>query len=167
MVGRIGFGQRDGAEAAGRVDAFGKVYSWGRVGSTAEEERQHLRVEGLSFEPTGFEFDPDNWVLSRFDDNTSVGDDWQIARLNFSLASIYPNPFNSTATIEYQVPYATVITLSVYNQLGQVVKTLVQGKSLPGSHVAAFNGAELPTGLYFIRLEGGRKVALKKVVLMR
>jgi hypothetical protein len=133
----------------------------------AEEVTQHLMVEGLTFEPDQYDFDPNNWVLSSFEDNTAVDEDSPALPTGFSLSSAYPNPFNSTAVIEYNIPYQSEINLAVYNQLGQMVQVLSQGSQGAGTQTAVLYGTDLPTGLYFIRLEGAGVILMKKIVLMK
>jgi aminopeptidase N len=133
----------------------------------AEEVTQHLMVEGLTFEPDKYDFDPNNWVLSSFEDNTAVDEDSPALPTGFSLSSAYPNPFNSTAVIEYNIPYQSEINLAVYNQLGQMVQVLAQGSQGAGTQTAVLYGTDLPTGLYFIRLEGAGVILMKKIVLMK
>ncbi len=133
----------------------------------SEEANQHLIVEGLDFEPTEFEFDPNNWVLSRFADNTAVDEDTPTMPNEFSSSAVYPNPFNSTAVVEFNIPYQSEINLAVYNQLGQMVSMLREGVQKSGNHLAILYSEELPTGLYFIRLVGGGKTAMKKIVLIK
>ena len=133
----------------------------------AAEANQHLMVEGLDFEPNDFDFDPHNWVLSRFADNTGVDENSTVLPNEFAISSTYPNPFNSIAVIEYNIPYQTEISLAVYNQLGQMVSLLVEGVQQAGQHSESLQSADLPTGLYFIRLEGAGQTAMKKIVLMK
>jgi len=133
----------------------------------APEANQHLMVEGLTFEPDEYGFDPNNWVLCNFVDNTAVGENAPSIPAKFSLSPAYPNPFNSTAVIEYNIPFQTEINLAVYNQLGQKVQVLAHGSQSAGSQTAVLHGADIPTGLYFIRLEGFGETLMQKIVLMK
>lgn len=65
----------------------------------------------------------------------------------------YPNPFNPTTTIKYALPKASKIKLEVFNVLGQKVATLVNARKAAGYHQVTFNGRELPSGVYYYRLE--------------
>lgn len=74
----------------------------------------------------------------------------------FSLAQNYPNPFNASTVIEYQVATTGHTTLTIYNVLGQVAKTLVDSDQQPGAYRAIWDGTNndgepLPSGLYLCR----------------
>ncbi|MCL5020190.1 MAG: T9SS type A sorting domain-containing protein, partial [Bacteroidetes bacterium] len=64
----------------------------------------------------------------------------------------YPNPFNPTTKISYQMPRNGQVTLKVYDVLGRLVSTLVDGYQSAGVHTAQFNGDNLASGVYFYRL---------------
>ncbi len=102
------------------------------------------------------------YQLSRNEVSRKVDPDMQ-----FELMNIYPNPFNSTTTIGYILPYASDITLSLYNLSGQRIETLVNGRRQAGIHQVTLNACNTPSGLYFVKLEGvGRSVA-QKVMLAK
>ena len=85
----------------------------------------------------------------------------------FELSQNYPNPFNPTTTINYSVPKTGMVSLKVYNVLGQVVATLYAGTQQSGSHTAVFDGSRLASGVYFYRLDAGNASITKKLVLMK
>jgi hypothetical protein len=85
----------------------------------------------------------------------------------FSLMQNYPNPFNPATTIEFSLPQAANITLKVYDMLGREVAEIAQGNFSPGRHKAEFNGASLPSGIYFYTLKAGEFSATKKLMLMK
>jgi len=72
---------------------------------------------------------------------------------NFRLMQSYPNPFNPSATIQYDLAAKSRVTLTVYNMLGQVVAVLANGIEEPGSKSVEFNAAGFASGVYFYRLE--------------
>ena len=85
----------------------------------------------------------------------------------FALQQNYPNPFNPVTNITYSVPRTSDVELKVYNNLGQEVVTLVDGQKSAGSHTATFNGADLPSGIYFYRLQADDVSITKRLVLVK
>jgi hypothetical protein len=71
----------------------------------------------------------------------------------FHLNQNYPNPFNPTTTISFTVDAPAVVTLKIYNELGQEVATMMNQKSLgAGAASVEFNGSNLASGTYFYRI---------------
>ena len=85
----------------------------------------------------------------------------------FELSRNFPNPFNPVTVIRYTLPVDGNVTLTVYNSTGEVVKTLVNGVQTAGSHQIEFSAAELPSGIYFYRLEAGGVSLTRKMILSK
>ena len=91
----------------------------------------------------------------------------------FSLADNFPNPFNPTTTIQYALPTATDVDLTVYNVVGQVVRTLVAEHQSAGRYTVEWDatdasGHSLSAGMYFYRLQAGGEFAeVKKMLLLK
>jgi hypothetical protein len=88
----------------------------------------------------------------------------------FALSQNYPNPFNPTTTIEFSIPEDAVVTLKVYNMLGQVVATLADREEFSsGENWVELDGANLATGVYYYRIvvNDGQFQDLRKMVLMK
>ncbi len=85
----------------------------------------------------------------------------------FALLQNYPNPFNPSTTIVYQLPTDSFVRLRVYDLLGRLAATLVNAEKSPGRYEATFNGAELPSGVYFYRIQAGNYTAVKKLLLLK
>ena len=89
----------------------------------------------------------------------------------FSLLQNYPNPFNPTTNIQCSLAKATQVSLRVFNLIGQEVATLVNGRQDAGSYTVPFNTDKatisLSSGVYFLRLDAGSFVSMKKLVLMK
>lgn len=89
------------------------------------------------------------------------------APVRFGLSDNYPNPFNPTTAIGYQLSAVGHVTLKVYDVLGREVATLVDEVKRPGSYVVRFDGLHLASGVYFDRLVAGGQVITRKMVLMK
>ena len=105
-------------------------------------------------------------------DPTAVEDEAEKLPETFKLFQNYPNPFNPTTTIQFQVPKTSYVNLSVYNVLGQKVRTLVNRVVPGGAYSQQWNGLNdnghsVSTGLYFIRFEADGFVDVKKGMLVR
>jgi|GEM_PF-4792940 len=85
----------------------------------------------------------------------------------FALKQNYPNPFNPTTNIEYQIPEKSMVTLKVYNIVGQEVATLVQGVKARGSYTVRFDGSGLSSGVYMYRLTAGSFTKSKQLTLIK
>jgi hypothetical protein len=81
--------------------------------------------------------------------------------------SAYPNPFNETAVIEYDIAAPSRIQLAVYNLLGQQVAILANGACLPGSYRTFWNAANCPSGIYFARLSANDYSASARMILLK
>ena len=86
---------------------------------------------------------------------------------SFILYPAYPNPFNSTTTIEYTLPYSSEVILNLYNLSGQRVETLVDGRMQAGVHNIILDAGDLVSGLYFVKLEGSGWSFTNKIILVK
>jgi hypothetical protein len=98
---------------------------------------------------------------------TDISNDKTNQIKNFLLLQNYPNPFNPTTKIRYQVPTTGLVSLQVYNSLGEVVATLVDEEKPVGTYELNWNAVNLPSGFYFYRLQSGSFVETKKMILMK
>lgn len=85
----------------------------------------------------------------------------------FELEQNYPNPFNPSTKIRFTVPEAGLVTMKVYNLLGQEVATLVNEEQAVGVYEVTFDAAQLPSGIYFYSINAGDFVATKKMILLK
>ena len=95
-----------------------------------------------------------------------VDDDNSIPE-QFYLSPVFPNPFNATTNITYGLPILSNVSLQLYDLSGRMTGTLFEGTRQPGVHTAMLNAVNLPSGLYFVRLEASGKVFTRKVMLIR
>ncbi|RKX24653.1 MAG: hypothetical protein DRP45_07750 [Candidatus Zixiibacteriota bacterium] len=112
-------------------------------------------------------------VTVTVDSHVSVGDNTETNLPNrFSLEQNYPNPFNSSTLIQFDIPQYCQVELSIYNLLGQRVRTLVEGQRPAGSHRVIWDGRNnggLPvaTGIYLYRLQVDDQIKTKKMLLLK
>lgn len=85
----------------------------------------------------------------------------------FTLEQNYPNPFNPATSIAYDLPQRTRVSLKIYDVLGQVMKTLVDGVEDAGHRSVVWDAAEMPSGVYFYRLTAGNFEDTKKALILR
>lgn len=90
----------------------------------------------------------------------------------FALQQNYPNPFNPSTRIKFQLPAAETVTLTIYNVLGQKVRTLVNERLNAGFYEAVWNGLNdqgqaMASGLYIYRIEAGNYHMVRRMVLLK
>lgn len=85
----------------------------------------------------------------------------------FKLYQNYPNPFNPETKISYDVPERGFVSIKIYDIIGREVKVLVNEIQLPGQYSVFYNLSELPSGVYYYRLECNRYSETKKMVLLK
>jgi subtilisin-like proprotein convertase family protein len=85
----------------------------------------------------------------------------------FALLPNYPNPFNPETKLGFSLHRAAQISLMVYDVTGRLVSELASGRFDAGEHAVTFNGASLPSGIYFAQLSAGGFQATQKMVLLK
>jgi hypothetical protein len=87
--------------------------------------------------------------------------------VGYELAQNYPNPFNPTTTIRFSIPTSTLLSLKVYNILGQEVATLAEGMHVAGTYDVKWDASKFATGVYFYRLQSNNFAQTKKLLLLK
>lgn len=87
--------------------------------------------------------------------------------LDYSLYDPYPNPFNAQTTIQITLPIKDVMIVKVYDVNGSELKTLVHSIFDSGTHTIKWNAGDLPSGIYFIRMQTRHFAGTKKVSLIK
>jgi photosystem II stability/assembly factor-like uncharacterized protein len=88
-------------------------------------------------------------------------------RLQFRLDQNHPNPFNPETTISFSLREAADLSLKVFNLLGREVAVLAEGRHEAGDHEVRFHAGNLPSGVYFYRLETGKSVQTRKFIIQK
>jgi len=86
---------------------------------------------------------------------------------SYVLFQNYPNPFNPSTNIKFSLPKTGVVKLSIYDTLGKEVAVLVNAMVETGFSEVSFNALNLPSGIYFYRLQAGDFIQTKKMVLLK
>ena len=85
----------------------------------------------------------------------------------YSLLQNFPNPFNPSTKIKFRLPEKQMVSLRVFNMLGEMVKNLIHEEREAGTYTVAFDGSGLPSGIYMYRLETANYIANRKMVLVK
>jgi hypothetical protein len=85
----------------------------------------------------------------------------------YSLSQNYPNPFNPTTKIIFRLPDNAMTKLMIFDLLGREVKILINSELIAGYHEVEFNAGNLPSGIYFYRIQADGFTQTKKMILMK
>ena len=123
---------------------------------TTESILDEVRITATALDPTEFLQFPTDVENSDY-----IHPDEYILKQNF------PNPFNPSTTIRFQIPELSFVTLKVYDILGNEISTLINEEKYSGSYEFKFNATDLPSGIYFYQLQAGDFVQTKKMTLIK
>jgi len=85
----------------------------------------------------------------------------------FRLEANYPNPFNPETTIQYGLPVPKRVSLKVYDSVGRLVNELLNESKAAGTYRVRFDATNLPSGVYFYRLEAGEFSEMRSMLLVK
>lgn len=94
-------------------------------------------------------------------------DDSEVQPDEFALFQNFPNPFNPSTTITYQLLVSSDVKLNVYDVFGREVATLVAARQSAGRHEVKFDADGLSSGFYFYKLVAGIFVAIQEMLLIK
>lgn len=94
-------------------------------------------------------------------------DDEDLLPLRFALNAAYPNPFNSTVSLQYSIAKNTFVQLNILDVSGRTVSTLQDGKLPSGQYHAVWQADKMPSGIYFVRLTSKEFNQTRKIILVR
>ncbi|HDP97578.1 MAG TPA: T9SS type A sorting domain-containing protein, partial [bacterium] len=95
----------------------------------------------------------------------------EVVAETFDLSDPYPNPFNSQTIISYHVAEPTMVSINIYNQIGQEIRTLINEDKYPGIYQVIWDGRDnfgnqASTGIYLYRMRADKFIAVKKIILI-
>jgi len=96
-----------------------------------------------------------------------IAENLMVIPIKFFLSQNYPNPFNPSTKITFALAQPAIVTLEVYNTLGQKVATLLKKRVPAGNHEIEFNAHNLPSGIYYYKIQTGEFRDVKKMVLLK
>ena len=85
----------------------------------------------------------------------------------FGFLHNYPNPFNPSTTIEFDLPEATEVRIDIYNNAGQKVRTLLNREMQAGNHKVKWNASEMASGIYYYKIQASGFQDVKRMVLIK
>ena len=129
-----------------QVSAGQQVVVWSTI--DASLNRTTLQLQLITSSPTVVESNPS--IVNKF-----------------TLEQNYPNPFNPSTIISFAIASNQLVTLKVYNAIGEEVRTLVNSGLAKGTYNINFDAKGLSSGMYFYRLESGNQVQVKKMMLLK
>ena len=137
------------------VEATGAGYADGYFGGTSPETATMVSVgNGEDASEVNMNLDEDNVTSVEEDGGGTLIPD------TFDLSQNYPNPFNPETAIKYQISQASVVTLKIFNLLGQQVRTLVNKQQVAGAYTARWDGKDdfgrqVASGIYIYQIKAG------------
>ena len=99
--------------------------------------------------------------------HSKSGQFYQNGPHSFELSKLYPNPFNPSTQISFSLPMDEYIRLTAYDVRGQEVDIIFEGAQSVGEHSYTWNASNLPSGVYYIRLQAGSMVTSQKALLLK
>jgi endo-1,4-beta-xylanase len=136
-------------------------------------------IQGLIWQTDGYMIRTDGterpalqWLREYLSSSVDVNEQGEIIPGEFQLRQNYPNPFNPVTTINYSINKASNVRLSIYNLLGQKMKTIVNSFQNAGEYSVVWDATDISSnlvssGIYFYRLETEGQTLKKKMVLIR
>ena len=115
---------------------------------------------------TGDALTVDTFVCSNFPTDINQMQDYPKAK-QFVLFQSYPNPFNSSTTIHFEVPFIAEVTLKIFDIHGREVDTLINRSFEPGKYKVQWNANGFVSGIYFYRLQSGTFTDTRKIILSK
>ncbi len=113
-------------------------------------------------------FDPNGvWYYNTYTWTLTTGVEDEIVVNSFNLEQNYPNPFNPSTQINYTLAERSIVTIKVYDVLGNEIATLVNATQEAGAYDVNFDASQLASGMYIYTLKAGNFTSSKKMMLVK
>jgi len=86
---------------------------------------------------------------------------------NYELYQNFPNPFNPVTKFQFDLPQDGIVTLKVYNTLGEELSAVLDEYKPRGKYTISFNGSNLPSGVYYYKIKAGNFIQVKQMILIK
>lgn len=146
------------------IPSFARLGTYGYIAYCGAYPNTVVDQTGFTFTVTAAvdERSGDSWSMSGwFDEGTEVVPE------EINLNVNYPNPFNASTVIAYELPFAIDVELIVYNLKGQKVETLVDGAKEAGRHTVIWTAGDYSSGAYFYKLKTGSEELTGRMMLLK
>ena len=168
-------GEREGKIWGARLTMSGAIVDTFEIGEgkehSADTREGKYLVTWSSFTPCPYS---SYRVYGQFSSLTGIEDEEEnaITPKDFELYQSYPNPFNNQTIIKYDLLKSSQVILTIYNILGQKVKTLVKERQAAGSKTVGWDGKDeknkdLASGIYFYQFKAGEVTQTKRMILLK
>lgn len=152
----------------GVIEDLNITYSWLISSGSRLTSARAISTDGRFIVGEGFNIETNQneaFILDRGSSTTVKTESGVPA--NFSLQQNYPNPFNPSTTISFSIPNEELVSLKVFNSLGEEVAELINETKPAGNYSVIFNAGELTSGIYFYTITAGSFVQTRKMILVK
>jgi hypothetical protein len=132
------------------------------------DQNNQFFVWTFSRQPVSLLFDPNNDIVLKTA-TTAIGiisNEKQVPQ-DFKLYQNYPNPFNPVTRISYDIPKRGMVSLKIYNVIGQIIMQAVNEVKEAGSYTYEFDALNLPSGVYYYEIRSGSFLDTRKMVVIK
>jgi len=99
--------------------------------------------------------------------HSKSGQNYQSGPYSFEISKLYPNPFNPSTEVSFSLSIDGHVQLAAYDIRGQKVGIIFEGAQTVGQHSYTWNASNLPSGVYYIRLQAGELITSQKALLIK
>ncbi|GAB4319606.1 MAG: hypothetical protein Kow0074_09310 [Candidatus Zixiibacteriota bacterium] len=150
------------------LHVYGDDQTTSRIDGAVPGEELTFEVNGVAARVSG----NINWTEQESNEVTVFAAGGSPVPTDYALLQNYPNPFNPSTTIQFRLPEASEVNLTIYNVLGQQVRSLVAGVKEAGTHTVEWdgrddNGSTVQSGMYFYRIQTPSFTEARKMTLLK